>query len=584
MENLNNRNGLFKLPNKKEIKWVFTHFSKKEWVVFFVFLLLLLISTFGILQKINQSFMVDVPLRGGTISEGIVGAPRFINPVLAISDADQDMTTLIYSGLMRKTTQGNLVPDLAESYEVSANGLEYTFVLNEKATFHNKEKVTIEDIIFTIQTTQDPVLKSPQKTKWEGIDTVKIDNKTIKFILPRPNSSFLMNTTLGIMPANIWKDSPIELNDANTDPIGSGPYEIQNIEKTKTGLIESYTLKSFNKFILQKPYIDKITLKFYANETDLVNALKNNKIDQISSVTPENANKLKEEKYNITDSTLPRIFALFFNYNEANIFTNKNVVEAIDKVINKEQIIDEVLFGYGIATHQPVPPNIAPYETLNNKNLISSEEKIAQAKALLEKDGFKLGEDGIYTKTTTDKDKKTNTQRIEFSISTGNALELVKTAEIIKENLRQIGIDATVKTFETGNLNQEVIRPRKFDALLFGQIINNESDLYAFWHSSQRKDPGLNIATYANAKVDKILEETLTTYDENIRTKKYVEFEQEIRKDKPAVFLYSPNFIYVLSKNTKGVDIEHISNTSDRFLNVYSWYTKTDKVWKIFVK
>ncbi len=120
--------------------------------------------------------------------------------------------------------------------------------------------------------------------------------------------------------------------------------------------------------------------------------------------------------------------------------------------------------------------------------------------------------------------------------------------------------------------------------MLFGQIINNESDLYAFWHSSQRKDPGLNIATYANAKVDKILEETLTTYDENIRTNKYVEFEQEIRKDKPAVFLYSPNFIYVLSKNTKGVDIEHISNTSDRFLNVYSWYTKTDKVWKIFVR
>lgn len=139
-----------------------------------------------------------------------------------------------------------------------------------------------------------------------------------------------------------------------------------------------------------------------------------------------------------------------------------------------------------------------------------------------------------------------------------------------------------VKTFEIGNLNQSVIRPRKYDALLFGQIINHESDLFAFWHSSQRKDPGLNVAMYTNAKVDKILEDAFTTTDAGERTGKYAQFEDEVEKDMPAVFLYSPSFIYVVSKDLGNVDIGHMISPADRFLNAYVWYTEKDNVWKVF--
>ena len=153
-----------------------------------------------------------------------------------------------------------------------------------------------------------------------------------------------------------------------------------------------------------------------------------------------------------------------------------------------------------------------------------------------------------------------------------------KSAEIIRQDLASIGIKVEVKTFEVGNLNQSVIRPRKYDALLFGQIINNESDLSAFWHSSQRKDPGLNVAMYTNAKVDKILEDAFVTIDEQARIKKYAQFEDEIKKDMPAVFLYSPKFIYVVSKDLKGLVIDHATAPKDRFANVYSWYTLVDNV------
>ncbi len=527
--------------------------------------------------------MISVPMEGGSVTEGIVGTPRFVNPVLAFSDTDRDIVSLVYSGLMRKNTNAELIPDLAESYEISKDGLTYTFVLKEGATFHDGEPLTSDDVLFTLSQINDPVIKSPRKGSWDGVEVEKIDDRTIKFTLRKPYSSFLENATLGILPAHIWSNSPIELNEANINPIGSGPYKIESSQKNSEGNIESYTLISFNKFALGKPYLKKIVLKFYKSEEDSIKALGSGTVDQISGVTPRNATMLSSENEKIESSTMPRVFGLFFNQNQNQVFTNKNVVKAINLAIDKDRIINEVLSGYGVVIETPIPLNLIDYQKLNQNTKATYEENLTKAKEILVKDGWTEGADGFLEKTTTDKKKKT-TATLEFSISTGNAPELAKTAELIQADLGKIGIKVEVKTFEVGNLNQMVIRPRKYDALLFGQIINYESDLYAFWHSSQRKDPGLNVAMYTNAKVDKILEDAFITIDEKERAKKYAQFEDEVAKDLPAVFLYSPNFIYVVSKDLQGLSIDHISSPRDRFLSVYMWYTKTDNIWKIFSK
>src|SRR3989338_8899952 len=138
------------LPSRSEINSAFSTFSKREWKIFSVLTLVLLVSTLAILQNINSSFMVSVPMRGGSINEGIIGTPRFINPILASSPADQDLVALIYSGLVRKSGDGTLIPDLAEKYEASKNGLIYTFTLKENIYFHDEEPVTADDVLFTI--------------------------------------------------------------------------------------------------------------------------------------------------------------------------------------------------------------------------------------------------------------------------------------------------------------------------------------------------------------------------------------------------------------------------------------------------
>ncbi len=144
--------------------------------------------------------------------------------------------------------------------------------------------------------------------------------------------------------------------------------------------------------------------------------------------------------------------------------------------------------------------------------------------------------------------------------------------------------EVTLNFFDTGDLNQNVIRPRNYDALFFGEVIGRDLDLFAFWHSSQRNDPGLNVAFYTNITADKLLDEARTLSSREERIEKYWAFADAVEKDTPAVFVYSPDFIYVLPKAIHGSNITSVSIPSDRFLNVHEWYIDTDRVWNVFVK
>ena len=426
---------------------ILSAFSKRERAVFLVFALVLVISTLFIIQGINKHFMVNVPMHGGSVSEGIIGTPRFINPVLAFSDVDQDLVTLIYSGLMRRGVNGELIPDLAEKYEVSKDGLQYTFTLKDNIFFQDSTPVTADDIVFTINNVKDPLIKSPHRNNWEGITVAKVDEKTIQFTLRERYASFLENTTLGIMPERLWSNSPLELSSVNTNPIGSGPYMIEKIEKEPSGIITKYTLTQFKKFALGRPYIKNITLYFYSNEENLIEALRDGEVKQISSITPTHAAALVEEGYKIESALLPRVFGIFFNQNVNQLFVDKTVVQAINQAIDKERIVREVLGGYGVVIDSPIPPGIIKNSTppLSRPAHI---DMVKNVEASLAKAGWKKNAEGFLEKSVTDKNKTTTTP-LAFSISTSNAPELVKTALLIKEDLGAIGIKVDIKRLKS---------------------------------------------------------------------------------------------------------------------------------------
>ena len=117
---------------------------------------------------------------------------------------------------------------------------------------------------------------------------------------------------------------------------------------------------------------------------------------------------------------------------------------------------------------------------------------------------------------------------------------------------------------------------------MFGEAIGRELDIFAFWHSSERNDPGLNVAMYTNSKVDKILDDLRKIDNREKEQVLYESFEKEIANDVPAVFIYAPDFIYIANKKLRGVDLSGITNASERFLGAQDWYMDTQKIWKIF--
>ena len=548
--------------------------SKKEWYVFVILIGFLILSTFAILWKINNQFLVEIPAYGGTVHEGIVGTPRFVNPVLALSDADRDISTLVYSGLMKKMPDGTFVPDMAESYTLSDDGLEYTFTLKENLTFHDGQPLTANDVVFTIQKIKDPIIKSPRRLNWEGVLVEKIDERTITFTLKRSFASFLDNTTVGIMPSHIWAElTPEEMSfsDLNSNAIGSGPFQISSIQKKSSGIPESYELHAFKKYANGRAYLNKIIVHFYPNEKELSKAVSSDTVGHASGLSPAYSAELETKGFQVANGVLPRIFGLYYNQTQAPVFTDRNVVRAIDTAIRKDALVGEVLYGFGSVINSPIPQKIIGMSTITPASY-------DDARNILDNAGWKINANGVREKTT-----GKETTLLEFSITTVDSPELTKVAEYIKQDLMAIGIPVDIRVYDTGTLNQSIIRPRKYDMLLFGQIINHESDLFAFWHSSQRNDPGLNIAQYANTKSDKLLESFISELDPEERAKTLSSLHEEMKKDYPAIFLYSPDFTYVIRDDIKGVDISGVVQPSDRFSTITSWYLYTDRVWKVFI-
>ncbi len=586
-----------KFPRKERLQKGFNALTHKELAVLSISTIVAFVSLLFILNNLNKQISIEHPEYGGSITEGVVGTPTLVNPVLAISDADKDLTAIVYSGLMRKTPDGDLIPDLAETYQISPDGTQYTFVLKDALKFHNNTPLTVDDVIFTINKIKDPLIKSPKKTQWEGVEVIKKDDKTITFILKQPYASFIDNTTLGILPQNLWASlSPAEfgLSGQNVKAIGSGPYMISSVSRDEDNVPTRYSLSIFKNFALGKPYIKNINIVSYSNEKELVQALKDNNIDQAGGISPIYANELSKNNFNIKTSVLPRVFGIFFNSSENKILADSSVRKAINIAIDRNSIIEDVLYGYGVPMQSPVPKGME--DEIGMSSGTKEDGSLEKAAMILESAGWKKGDDGIYQKgstkqvtTGTGKKKKTTivstgpATKLGFSITTGDTPELKETAEKIKEGMLALGINVDIKIYETGQLNQ-IIRSRKYEALLFGQIINHESDLFAFWHSSQRSDPGLNIAMYSNKTIDIILESVQKVLEKADRTKKYAQFTTQFTQDLPAVMIYSPSYIYVMSSNIHIENEGTIRVPSERFSSIYSWYTNVNRVWTVFNK
>jgi ABC-type transport system substrate-binding protein len=637
-------------PKKHQWAQFFKVLSKKEKIFFSIFFLLFLVTSVYLIYGFYIKHTKEVPARGGTLIEGVVGQPRYINPVYANSDADRDLVQLIFSGLMKYDENMNIVNDLAEKYEIEEEGKIYKFYLKKDLVWQDNKPITADDVVFTIETIQNPDLKSPIQANWVGVEIEKIDDYGIKFTLKKPYAAFLENCTLGIIPKHIAPESSV-LEPFELKTIGSGPYKIKKIKQEKTK-IDYIILERNNYYYNSKPYISEIKFIFFENDEELAKAAKKNTVSSFSS------NSYIELKNNWQDYTiaLPRYFAVFFNQEKLEILKDINIRMALNYATNKTEINEQIV-------DSPILPNLYGFESPEQ----IYEFNLDKAKELLDKAGFKETESEYREKTinknlaftfktrlakgssgteVTELQKclakfndiypdgsvsgyfgaKTEEAVIKFQekysseilepygytegtgstgpstqeklneicfetegaeitplkiiLTTVNQPQMIKTAEILKEQWKQAGIELEIQSYPAFQLEQNIIKPREYQMLLFGEVLRAVPDPFSFWHSSQKNDPGLNLALYENKEVDELLEESRKSPDFETRTEDLNSFQNILIKDVPCIFLYSPDYIYLVSENIKGINLTKIVDPSKRFSGIENWYTKTKRTWK----
>lgn len=528
------------------------------------------------LISLNDRYATTIPARGGVLTEGIIGTPRFVNPALAMTRVDNDLTALLYSGLMRIDTNGTLVPDLAQSVTVSEDGLVYNVVLRDDITFHDNTKINAEDVAYTIALIQNPDVKSPIRGNWSGVSVEVLNERELNLVLQDPYTPFLENLTLGIMPKHIWNALSIEelpFSQHNAEPIGSGPYRLEEVTRSKTGLISGYVLTPWEDG-RASARIKEIHVSFFVNEDELITAYTTEKIMSSASFSYETLAAFGDDT-KIVSEPLPRVFSVFFNQNKSAVLRDTGAREALSAAIDRDELVDEVLLGYGEPVYSPLPAGTSPATSTPLRE--NGAEAIAAARAILLESGWNELEGGGWSKEIDGSDTV-----LAITIATANNGIFEDTAYYLDRVWSELGVEVSIELYEQTDLVQSVIRPRDYQALLYGMEIGRALDLYPFWHSSQREDPGLNVALYANITTDALLTKARTTQDPTERIESIRTFEEEILSETPAVFLFSPSFVYVMRPHITTADIDRIARPHERFSNIRDWYMREESVWNIF--
>ena len=562
-------------------------FTPAERLILYILTALLALSTLMLLATVNLTLSESVPMRGGSLVEGETGPARFINPVLAISQADQDISALVYSGLMRATPQGTFIPDLASHYEISADGTVYTFTIRPDATFHDGSPVTAADVIGTIKLAQTPAIQSPHRGDWEGVIVSSTNENTIVFTLPHAYAPFIENATLGILPQHLWKSVAPEdfpFNPLNTHPVGSGAYKIASVQTDATGAPNRYDLKPFENFTLGAAHIAHISFVLFADKQALLRAYNAHTIDAIAGPSPEDIAQLSTASHAIIRVSLPRVFGIFYNQSKNPALTDLSVRTALSASIDRETIVHNVLGGFGTPLTGPIPPGVLghseastplPFVHIASATTTPDITLSQNARTILQKGGWTW--DSTANQWTNKKKEV-----LSIALATADTPELAATARAVADMWRAAGVIVSVQVYPLSDFNNSILRPRNYDAVLFGEVVGRDADLFAFWHSKERSDPGLNLALYTNAKADTLLTQARSASRRESRDALYQEFVTLIDKEQPATFLYAPEFLYVLSSSVQGVEVGAVTGSYERFLNVYEWYINTEKVWSFF--
>jgi peptide/nickel transport system substrate-binding protein len=466
-----------------------------------------------------------------TLTMAISSSPSRINPILDNDGASSEISQWVFNGLFKYNKDGNIVEDLAQSYEFK-NDTILIIKLRKDVLWHDGEKFSADDVIFTYNTIKSPKIFTSITSLYRVIKSVeKIDDYTIKIIYKEPYFKALELWMTGMLPYHILKDEKdMMTSDFNKKPIGTGPYILKGF-KNSTDI----ELFAFNDYFEGKVNIDKILYKFVPDANTRFLMLKQNKLDigQLNSLQIERQidDEFKKD-YQIIEKPDFSYSYLGFNLKREK-FKDKRLREALSLAIDRQEIIDIMSFGHAQVCKGPFLPGSFAF----NSEVKSPKTDIVKAKNLLKELGY----------------DETNPFTFELITSTGSSTGAY-IAQIIQHQLQKVGVELKIRVMEWQAFLNTVIEPRKFDSVLMGWGMPLTPDAYSVWHSDNQRKGGFNFIGYKNEEVDKLIKKGSKIVDREELGKVYRRIFRLIAEDIPYIFISVPNSITAVNKKIKNIE------------------------------
>jgi len=570
-----------------------------RWQVVLIFVGVVLLG--GLMVYLAEAYSIErEPAPGGTYVEGMVGSPQYVNPLLCqYNDIDRDLCTLVFSGLLRLDERGQLQPDLASSWEVSPDGLVYTFRLRPNARWHDNRPVTSDDVIYTIKLLQDPNFPGLQDVAalWRTVKAEEVNSLTVQLTLQEPYTPFLQYVTtgnFGVLPKHVLgevKAADLPALPFNRKPIGSGPFQVEQFGSGETGQPQHVLLAAYPGYYGRQPFIAKIDFKFYPDYPSMLAAYRAGEVQGLNKVPADQLTSVRDTpSLNLYTGPMAGYTMIFLNQGDAALpfFQDQNVRQALLLGLDRRQIVEEVLHGQGLLADSPMIPGTWAYAA-DLPPLIPNRDRARQllneagwrypvAQPPAREAGAESGAPPVPVAGPNDTPIRVKDGvPISFTLYTNNNPLQVALAKAVAEQWQEIGVQASVLPVQAG-LRNNYLEPRNYQAALIDMQLPSDPDPYPFWHETQSDPPGQNYSRFRDRNMSEVLEQARRTNDQATRLNLYHKFQEMFREQTPGILLYYPVYNYGISEKVRDVQIGSMAVSSDRFRTLPDWYVITRRV------
>jgi len=487
----------------------------------------------------------DAPVYGDWLVYHLSAEPATLNPITSSDAYASRIDGFIYESLLKRDEQTlELVPVLAESWEISQDRLTYTFHLKKDVKWQDGRPFTAKDILFSYERIQDPAVDAAHlRNYYRDIQELEIlDDYTVRFRYRIPYFRALeFCGGLPVVPAHLFsEDEDFNRHSIGRSPLGTGPYRFDHWDTAK----EIVLVRNEN-YWGKKPRLERIVFKIISDSTVALQVLKRGQLD-VMGLRPvqwvkQTRGKRFEANFQKLKYYLPSYSYIGWNLRSP-LFKDARVRRAMTLLVDREAILHEILFGLGTVVTGNFYVNSPDY----NAAVEPYPYDPSKAVELLGEAGWEDRDgDGIL-------DREGKPFSFEFLISAGSKFA-EQLSTILQENLKKVGIEMTIRRLEWAVFIQK-IDERNFDACTLAWSLSWESDPYQVWHSSQG-EKGSNFVGFANEEADRLIEEARREFDDEKRRKLFHRFHEILHEEQPYTFLFTTEALVAVDRRFRNVKV-----------------------------